>query len=600
MAKRSHNKKRSLGKKIISLSFITSKKTGLMVLIVTVFSFIFLGFVNYVYPAEWTDPSDSEDPPASTHDQPPINIGPQRQRKLGPLTIHHGFEAENEVVIERGDMLVTGGNAYVDNNLIIKEAMRVYTDTGSRYVLINRAVSVDDNKELQVEGRTHFETSGLGWDNKVVRVTSNINTGPALIARVTGKSVGMSARNWSTHTGSIGIKGLGGSADAGKHTFGVYGLAGERESPTVVSTVPYAGYFKGMVYFDLAAGSMQPFYINSDVTVANLNVDTLDGKSCEDEFNCDFCLESMVAAAFVIPQADDSKSQPGGLNLSGSAQFDRGVLTKGLDAQRQNSGKAVFCQGPNTTENSNSYAIYSLAGSGPGDDYAAYFSGPVYFVTPEEALSINSRASVLNLNAEKLNGYQTSDFKKYSDLGNGINHLDDLLIRLQTTSPGFSQNGHLVINGSSQLTGSLIAPKISLRQDSDSGKTLEITGSDVPNSYAVLAEATYGQAGLFRGDVKINNHNLYLQKYIELSENSQATNTAFIPAGQSAVTLTSDFYDQSNSLIFTSISHLVSNSEAFSLLVTKNTGDFTVSLFSPPGNQANQDIEFDYFIVNQQ
>ena len=640
MAKYLHNKKRSLGKKIFFLNFITSKKTALMILFVAVFSFIWLGFVNYVYPAAWTDPHDSDVPPDSIRDQSPINIGPQRQDKNGPLILQGGLETDNHFNIYNGDLNVTNGNVYVYNRLYATDSFGIYPDLdgGKRTVRVGicdeapEVCDAFDLKELQVKGRTLFRTQSLGEgiDSAVLTVSSNTITGPALLGRMNGHSVAIYSRSVSRNN-AISIRGIGGDAGVGRHTFGVYGLAGQREDPYFITAVPYAGYFEGMLKFAEPAyrcvggpddrnpctilgepddctdpgtctSVNQPFYINSDITVTNLNTDLLDGHSCDSELNCDLCLKDSVVAAMAIVQTDDNTTaQPGGLNLSGQAQFDGGVETNGLNVQRLNVGKAFFAQGSDAYQGNISYAIHSEAGSGSGDDYAAYFSGPVYIATPEEALSINSRASVLNLNAERLNGYQASDFKKYSDLGNGVNHLDNLLIRLQTTSPGFFQNGHLSINAPFQITGSLIAPRINFQQNGDLGTALEIEGSDLPNSYALYAEAVNGNqtAGRFEGDVKILNHNLYLGQYIEFGSDNQLAGTGTILAGQTDTTISSGFYDPAKSLIFTSITDSGSPIQAFSLVVTKNPDNFTVSLFSP-GGKISQDIYFNYFIINQQ
>ena len=581
MARMKKSKKGENNKKSLS-GRRKAVKTACLTIGLAVFCYLFAN-IQVGYSAQWTDPTDTLLPPISDVSQSPINIGPQTQEKTG-LLIVNGLDTDNRIDITgSGSLLITDpGNAYVENDLLISDILRVNVDVepGVDNVLINTD-SADNSKELQIGGRTYFYT--YDEPNPTVTVITSADA-PAFISQSYGYSWGLYVRSYSSWGGAT-AKGIAGNATGvGTNTFGVFGLAGERISPP--DGIPYAGYFQGMTRFAEDAGSAnQPFYLNSDVLVENLNVDHVvaaDGTTYDSD---DFILKGEVAAAFIVAQAADSQPQPGSLNLSGLAQFDQGVSTNGMQVDTITADQSVSVSG--------SIGVQSAAGQGEGNNLAAAFYGPVWLEGGQSPLILNSPSKISNLNVEKLNGYLDSDFLKYDDLN--VNNLDQALVRLQQSSPGYSQTGSLDINGQLSLGGSFLASQFSINQSGQDSPALSIAGADLPGSYALFAESVGADswAGYFNGSVKVTDHDLFVEEYLEITDRNIAGQST-IPAGELSVDIQSDQYDLNTSLILVSPGPA---SQIVNLVVSKNKEDFSVSRFSP-GQQTDFAVEFSYLLIN--
>jgi len=602
--------------------FCLFNELKLIAIVIAVFCLIFT-LVNTASAAYWTEPDSLSPPPDPNNDQSPINLSQARQTKTGRLTVS-GLETNYWIDVDvvgstSADYTsqVVNGTTYVANDLIITDdpanPATLFVDSDNYRVLVRDELGEDikDGYELQNRGRIFFETQDVTSDT--VQVSTSGDTA-AFHANATRHEYGIFAYNTrGVDADPLGwpssIKGIGGDATdnpSEKNTFGIMGLAGARTEND--SGIPYAGMMRGMVNFAQPdIDDTQPFYLNSDVLVENLNVDYVFNKttkewlSCNNPVtDCDFVLDEEVAAAFVQAQTVSNPSlQSGGLQLSGQAQFDQGIVVNGLQiAKAGSTGSGVYVQGPESNQQTDSIGLYAKAGSGTGYDLAAYLAGPVHIENPANPVfSTNSRSVVTNLNADKLAGYQSTDFLKLSDLNESATKLDDIFIRRQTTYPGFSQPGQINLNGTSQLVGSLMVPRALVTAQAAEGSIVAY-GGEITANYAIYAEAGPSPwAAQFDGQVKIIDHNLFID-YLAKQESADWAGTATITAGSNSTEIASANYNQEKSKIFTTVNS-VNNNQEFSLLVTKNSDNFQISLY-PQNQVADQPIKFSYFIINQE
>ena len=186
--------KRERNQKAISPKAIGLLKTASLSVFVAVFLFIALGFVSEVFSSDWTQPDLEDVAPKTSVSEPPINLGPNQQEKKGGLIIG-GLHTEYWIDISSGNLSVNTGNVYIDNDLRILNAPNTLflADSGLDSVLIN-SEGLDDDNELQIEGRVHFvNNSPASGQATVMAITGSDQ--PAFIGRALQESFGIRAKN---------------------------------------------------------------------------------------------------------------------------------------------------------------------------------------------------------------------------------------------------------------------------------------------------------------------------------------------------------------------------------------------------------------------
>ncbi|MFH1597949.1 MAG: hypothetical protein ABIB97_02670 [Patescibacteria group bacterium] len=590
--------KRERNQKAISPKAIGLLKTASLSVFVAVFLFIALGFVSEVFSSDWTQPDLEDVAPKTSVSEPPINLGPNQQEKKGGLIIG-GLHTEYWIDISSGNLSVNTGNVYIDNDLRILNAPNTLflADSGLDSVLIN-SEGLDDDNELQIEGRVHFVNNSPASGQATVTAITGSDQ-PAFIGRALQESFGIRAKN--ADGAGISVKGVAGNAAGGQTTFGVMGLAGDRLNGT---GDPYSGYLRGMVNFGAALGN-PPFYTNSDVLVTNLNVDWLGSSD-----SSDFMTGSSVASQYIeIQDLTEPQLQEGAFKVAGQQRFDSGLEVSSDNiavpalylAQQGDDSRALYIEGGSTSQVGETYyGLYSLAGAGAGTSYAAYFTGTIPITEMADSpLVINSRSVAENLDADLLEDQQASQFLQLDDVAAGITHLDEAFVRLQGSAPGFSQTGYLNLDGYSEIGSGLVSAKITVINSTATGSGLRLEGGSLNDNMALYAASGLANswAGYFEGDVKVDGHDLYIEDYLELDASGEAAGSGTITDGELNTDITSSFYNMSNSYIFLTITDY-GNNNPFTLKVTKNAGSFRVSLY--PTMMSDGNVTFNYFIVNKE